>query len=195
MKKYLKSIIAITLFFTSSNLLANSYYVKQDVTIKDEKNKVIGELTKGTKVKVLKKSIDKSLIEIRGWSYEEKPNNKIFFKDGITVVLANIKKDKLLLRKTLQTKEDEYEESWIETKIEAWISNKELTQDFMSLWDKEKSLAAERCSGCHEIPAPDSHFAGEFPSLMDSMAEQAGLGEVEKTTLINYFQKRNIYKQ
>lgn len=195
MKKSSTIILSIALLFISNTLLAKDFYAKKDVHVKDNNNKIVAKITKGTKLKVLKKKANNSLIEIKGWSYEEEPNSEVFFKDGVTVVLADIQKDKLSKREILQTKEDEYEEFWIENKIEAWIPNKELTQDFKGLWKKEASLAAERCSGCHEIPAPDSHFAGEFPSLMDSMAEQAGLDEAEEATLVNYFQKRNIYKQ
>lgn len=187
--------IILALVFISNTLLAKDFYTKKDIEIKDKKNVVLGKITKGTKVKILKKDKNKSFIEIQGWSYEEEPNTEIFFKNGVTVVLVDIKKDKVSKREIIQTKEDEYEEVWIENKIQAWIPSNVLTKNFEALWEKESTLAAERCSGCHEIPEPDSHFAGEFPSLMDSMAEQAGLDEIDKATLVNYFQKRNIYKK
>lgn len=188
-------IIYVTLALASSTLFSNDFYAKENVEMKNKKNEVIAKLTKGTKVKVLKDDGTKSLIEIKGWSYEEEPNSEIFFKEGVTVVLADIEETKISEREIIQTKEDEYEEFWVENKIKAWVSNKDLTEDFNAIWNEESNLAAERCSGCHEIPAPDSHFAGEFPSLMDSMAEQAGLDESEEATLVNYFQKRNIYKK
>lgn len=187
--------ILITILLFISSIYANELYTIKDIQLKDDSGNKLATITKGTKVNVLKNKGNNAFIKVLGWSYEDEPNSEIFQKDGVTVVLADLSKEGISKRKVLQSKEDAYEEVWIENSIQGWISKKDLTKNFIGLWKKEMSLASERCSGCHEAPAPDSHFAGEFPSLLDSMAEQAGLSSDEKSILINYFQKRNIYKQ
>lgn len=191
----MKKILIMYLLIYATSLFASDVYTVKNIKMQNIEGANLALVTKGTKVKVLKVIDDKSLIEIKGWSYAEEPNNEVFYKDGVTVVLSTIDEDKVSKRKIYQTKEDAYEEIWIENSIQGFIATNMLTKDFKSLWMKESSLASERCSGCHEIPEPDSHFAGEFPSLLDSMAEQAGLSSDERYMLINYFQKRNIYKQ
>lgn len=192
----MRSLIFLILWVFAINLFANEKFVKNDIQITDDINgKNLALITKGSKVKVLKSKDDYSLIEIKGWSYEDEPNREIFYKDGVTVVLATISKSQLKKRKILQSKEDDYEEVWIESSIKGWIESKYLTQKFKELWKKESQLASTRCSACHEAPSAESHFPGEFPSLLDSMAEQAGLSDDEKLVLINFYQKKNIYKK
>lgn len=192
----MRNLIFLILSIFVTNLFASSIYVKSDIQITNSINgEKLALITKGTKVEVIKSKGDYSLIEIKGWSYEDEPNEEIFYKDGVTVVLASILKSQLKNRKILQSKEDDYEEIWIENSITGWIESKFLTKEFKKLWIKESQLASTRCSACHEAPSAESHFAGEFPSLLDSMAEQAGLSDDEKMLLINFYQKKNIYKK
>ncbi len=186
-------LIYVILF--SSSLFSKDLYSTKQIEMRNDEGKVIATITKGTKIKILKEYKNKLLVQVKGWSYEEEPNNEIFFKYGVTVILATIVDRKLAKAKIIETKEDEYEEVWIQNSIKGFITNKNLTENFMALWKTESSLANQRCSGCHGTLSPHSYFAGEFPSIIDSMAEQAGLSKEEKPILINYFQKRNIYKK
>lgn len=188
----MRFLIISAIVFFSSSLFAQNQFLTKEANLLNKNNDKIAIITKGTKVKVLKKYQDKSLVEIKGWSYEDEPNDEIFFKYGVTVTLAT-RNENSPKRKIYQTKEDDYEEIWIENSIQGFIMNKELTKNFKDIWNEESAFASQRCSGCHEIPAPNSHFAGEFPSLINSMAEQAGLSPKEEKTLVNYFQKKNIY--
>ncbi|AXX87426.1 hypothetical protein [Malaciobacter marinus] len=188
----MRLLIITAIVFFSSSLFAQNKFLTKQANLLNKNNDKIAIITKGTKVKILEKYKDKSLVQIKGWSYEDEPNDEIFFKYGVTVTLAT-RNENSPKRKIYQTKEDDYEEIWIENSIQGFIMNKDLTNNFKSIWNDESAFASQRCSGCHEIPAPSSHFAGEFPSLINSMAEQAGLSPKEEKTLVNYFQKKNIY--
>lgn len=191
----MKKIVFLLINCLALSAFSSVSFTTNEVTLMDANNNLIAKVTKGTKVKIIEQKANKTLVEIKGWSYEDEPNNEIFYKEGVTVVLASISKSKLKDRKILQSKEDEYDEVWIENSIEGWIESKSLTLEFKKLWENESQLASTRCSACHEAPTAESHFPGEFPSLLDSMAEQAGLSDDEKKLLVNFYQKKNIYKK
>ncbi|MGB6330126.1 MAG: hypothetical protein WBF48_14480 [Halarcobacter sp.] len=190
----MKKLVYLLCLGFAFNLFADSYVIEESKIFEIKTSTALATISKGTKVNVLKTKGTYSLVELKGWSYEEEPNDKLFFKEGVTVHLAKLEGKGIKLRKILQTKEDKYEEVWIENSIKGWIQTKKLTSDFSRLWKKEKEFVSLRCSGCHEAPKAESHFAGEFPSIIDSMAEQAGLTQKDEDFIVNYLQKSNIYK-
>lgn len=169
-------------------------YTNKNVELMDKNSKIsFATITKGTKIEVLEKNDKFSKVKVVGWSYESEPNSEIFSNYGVLVKLAILKKD--APRVIIKEHEDEYEEIWIENSIEGYIPSDSITEDFKALWKDESTFANERCGGCHGVPAYDAHFPNEFPSLIDSMKEMAGIVDKEAVQMTNYFQKNNIYRK
>lgn len=183
--------ICIFVCLLSSFLFAQNYTNKKiDLMDKNGKTK-LATITKGTMIEVLEKNEKFSKVKLSGWSYEDAPNDEIFSNYGVLVKLGVLEKN--AKREIIAEHEDEYEEVWIQNFITGFIPNDSITSDFKSLWKDESTFANERCGGCHGVPAFDAHFANEFPSLIDSMKEMAGIVDEEAKSMTNYYQKNNIY--
>jgi len=189
----MKNIIFLVFILLSTNLFAVDLYTTEDVNLVNEKDVNLAIITKGTKIKVLKKNGDKSLIVVQGWSYEEEPNVEIFYEVGITVALAKLEEISLKNRNVLSKKEDEYEDLWLENKISGWIPSSKISGDFNSLWIKEASFASQRCGTCHGEPKIEAYDAVQFPSLVNLMKSQSGISDEEEKFIVNYYQKNKIY--
>lgn len=190
-----KILFTLMITLVAINLNANSFYIDSFTNMKNDKNKIIATITKGTKVEVLRKKANMSLVKISGWSYEEEPNLEIFPDIGVTVILSEIKEKYVKMRKVELKKEDEYEEVWLKNSITGWIPSKNLTNDFNGLWNVESKFASDRCGACHSEPNPEHYEAVQFPALVNGMKETAGLSDDEEFYMINYYQKNKIYKK
>lgn len=185
--------VAILACLLSVFVLAQNY-TNKNIKLMDKENKInLATITKGTQIEVLEKNDNFSKVKVVGWSYESEPNNEIFSNYGVLVKLAILTKD--AKRDIIAEHEDEYEEVWIQNSIEGYIPTDSITENFNGLWKQESTFANERCGGCHGVPAYDAHFANEFPSLIDSMKEMAGMVDDEAKQMTNYFQKNNIYRK
>lgn len=189
----MKKLTFLLMFCFVLNIFASESFTKIKLILTDENSNPIAEVTKGTKVDVIKQVGDKSFVKIQGWSYEEEPNLEIFFDIGKTVTLAQIIENKISERKIIQSKTDQYEETWFENSIYGWILTSKLKKNFKSLWKNESSFSSERCGACHSEPRPANYTAVQFPSLINSMKETAGLSDEEESFVVNYYQKNKIY--
>lgn len=189
----MKKLVFLLMWCFALSAFASSSYTKDSVDLLDNSGNKIASITKGSKVKVLDQKGDKTLIELKGWSYEEEPNLEIFPAMGVTVTLAEVVESKASSKETLQKKEDEYENVWIEGKVNGWVLTSSLTNDFKSLWTKEASFASQRCGTCHGEPKIESYEAVQFPSLISLMKSQSGLTDDEEAFIVNYYQKNKIY--
>ena len=46
--------------------------------------------------------------------------------------------------------------------------------------EQGRSVFAQRCSGCHALPLPDSHTEAEWKKVLDEMAAEAKLTDGER---------------
>lgn len=191
----MKELIIIFLgMFIATNINAKELYTIDNIKLKNKNNKVIADITKGTKLKIIKQSDNMSYVKIEGWSYEDEPNLDIFPDIGVTVILTSIKEKYVKNRIVKSKKEDSYEEVWLKNSISGWVPTNMLTNKFSNLWKIESSLASERCGACHSEPRANDYEAVAFPSLINSMKETAGLSDMEESFVVNYYQKNKIYK-
>lgn len=189
-----KILILLCSLLITSQVYAKDEYAIEDIKMTNNSNKIIAIITKGSKVNVLKQKGNLSYISIKGWSYEEEPNEEIFPEIGVTVTLAKIEENFLKNRVISSKEEDIYEEVWLENSISGWVNTNKLTKNFDSLWTVEAKFANERCGACHSEPKADNYAAVQFPSLINGMKETAGLSDEEESFIINFYQKNKIYK-
>jgi mono/diheme cytochrome c family protein len=52
--------------------------------------------------------------------------------------------------------------------------------------EQGRDLYLRRCSGCHTPIAPAARAAGDWPGLVEEMAERAKLGDDEQTLVVRY---------
>lgn len=49
-----------------------------------------------------------------------------------------------------------------------------------------RKLLLGKCAGCHKTPMPDEHSAGEWPKMIDEMADRSNLDLAQRALIQKY---------
>ncbi len=134
---------------------------------------VIATVQPGTPVTVLATKGTATEIELSGWS--PMGGAKYIFKDaGERIGRATLTDEGVAKRIVAGTKDDAWESTWENAKVDGWIDTADLVPDLGTVWDDAGSLYYSRCSRCHSLRKPREFTANQWPSVLKIMTARAG---------------------
>ncbi|WP_331774940.1 hypothetical protein [Sulfurospirillum sp. 1612] len=147
----------------------------------------IGIVQTATPMKVIKKNKDFLLVEVSGWSADGSPT-VMFQKVGQRIIYAVLNDDATKHIKVVKTAMDDYETQWNDAAITVWIKKDNVTADINTLWSSASELFQSRCNSCHAAPKFDQFTANQWPGMIRSMKDRAGLMPDEVQLIVKYLQ-------
>ncbi len=188
----MKTVLKICLIlFVYSSMYADSeevFTTKQSSIYKDEsRTKPIGTVQTATPLKVIKEKNNFLLVELSGWSAEGSPE-VVFHKIGQRIIYAVLDNEAIDLIKVIQTQLDDYDTKWHKITIPIWIKKESTTEDIKTIWSSASKLYLGRCSSCHAAPHFDDFTTNQWPGIIQSMKDRAGLMPDEFQLIVKYLQ-------
>lgn len=166
----MKRILVLLACLCGISFAQDAYIFNEKAEIFDaQSKKSIGEIYEGTKVEVLKKEGDMSLIKVGGLVVENDPKILAFGKDGI-YVLVKLKSQNA------------------SPVMEFWIKNKDLTDKEVEAWDEVELAYYDTCTSCHAAHKPKEHLMEEWDAYLSAMQGFAKITNEEKARILRFLQ-------
>lgn len=183
MKKYILH-FGVFLFFSIPSF-ADSFVSKDQIMYLDKDQK-IGKIYKGTKVNVKDGKVILSAWVMNGNEYI------LFYSNTDRIKLARIDEAFIKNQIVKKTITDEYGVKWKQISLTFKLKNmKELLKDIKNLWNVEKEKF-QICGACHNLHSPHEFTANQWPKMVKTMQENAGLTNKEVKNLSTYLQYETI---
>lgn len=181
-----------TLFFSlsamiclSPNMYANEYALeKQDILNKQHHS--VGVLYKGAKLKK-----QGNAYVLSGWAMD---GNEyiVFYSETQRIKLARLQEEFISSLKVNKTLEDKYGVMWKQVDLTLWLEDKsKLTVMPEKLWVEEEELY-QRCGSCHKSYPAHEYTANQWPPIVKTMKDNAGLSKKESKAMSVYLQYESI---
>ncbi|MHB1668076.1 hypothetical protein [Thiomonas sp.] len=193
--RFLVSVALIALFLSQSlpaladSALASDTFIGMKVAalLASPAGPIVGTVTPGTPVKVLKSVGAMSEVEISGWSTTNAPTN-VFSAEGQRMLLVHIADPAQLTPAVSKVVKDEYGTFWQDVTVKAWIQQDATVSDVAKVWDAAQGLYNTRCSACHALHTPDQFTANQWPGVLRVMAKNASLTKDEDALILKFLQ-------
>ncbi|MBE3022976.1 hypothetical protein [Campylobacter sp. 7477a] len=186
-KNKLRSVAAAFLLCCMPNFMLGLDIVGADTEILID-DKEAGTLYKGTHIQKDGSKYKVSASVMSGNEYI------LFYNDMDRIKLARITGESVKNLKIISEKEDEYGVKWknielsFNTKDPSVIKN---TKD--GLWEAEEDLYL-RCGSCHVAKAIDEYTINQWPNVVKTMSDRAGLNKDETRLVGSYLQYKLLDK-
>ena len=145
--------------------------------------KQIGALQPGAAVDALAQSGAATHIAVHGWSAQ----------GATAVVLASPTRRVVLVSGygghaagggTQTANSTVYQE----VTVDGWVATAALVDDVQVVWKRAAALYADKCGSCHALPGINSLGVNQWPAIMKTQAQNAGLDANENALLTSYLQ-------
>ncbi len=157
-------------------ILANFIFAK-DAFVSDIKtdlfdttnNQVVGEIYEGSKVKVLEKKGDLSLVEVSGEVAANNPKVLAYKKEPLLTLLS-------------------LKDDTAKPNMKFWVKTSELSDNKAEAWDEVDLFYYDTCSSCHAAHKPKEHSMHEWEAYLSAMQSFAKINDEEKARILRYLQ-------
>ena len=182
-----------------SIIITTSIYAKQNevfakisspVFLNSTLTKTIGTVQTATPLNIIKEKNSSLLVKVMGWSAEGS-ETIIFKKVGERVIYAILDENSVKDIKIIKTVLDDYETPWNQVTINLWIKKENAVKDINIIWDEASALFNGRCGGCHPVPDLHHFTANQWPGIINSMKNRAGLMPNEFQSVVKYVQNHS----
>lgn len=181
--------VALCVLFSTIFLLANdSAYLNTNTIFYEDakKQSVQGELIVASTVKILSKTTNLAEVEFIGYAPEESP---IVYEKMGELKSGYIAQD-LTKFKIIGKEIDEYDTEWLKISVKGYVDLTTLSENKQEVLKVGENLFAEKCSTCHALNHKEEFDISVWPSILENMAAQSGLTNIEKFTIEKYLQER-----
>ena len=72
--------------------------------------------------------------------------------------------------------------------IDGWVATSALVADVQTVWKTAAALYAQKCGSCHALQPANSYSANQWPALMKTQADNAGLDPGQAALITTYLQ-------
>jgi hypothetical protein len=72
--------------------------------------------------------------------------------------------------------------------VDGWVPTSALVDDLQTVWKSASALYAQKCSQCHALPPVNSYSANQWPAIMKTQADNAGLDPGQAALITTYLQ-------
>ena len=72
--------------------------------------------------------------------------------------------------------------------IDGWVATSALVDDVQTVWKTASALYAQKCGQCHALQPVNSYSANQWPAIMKTQADNAGLDPGQTALLTTYLQ-------
>ncbi|MEI9963418.1 MAG: hypothetical protein WDM92_00530 [Caulobacteraceae bacterium] len=72
--------------------------------------------------------------------------------------------------------------------VQGWVPTAALADDVQTVWTSASDLYAKSCSSCHALSQPTAYTAAQWPGIMATQADNAGLDEGQAALITAYLQ-------
>ncbi len=182
-----------------SIIITTSMYAKQNevfakvsspVFLNSTLIKTMGTVQTATPLNIIKEKNNSVLVKVEGWSAEGS-ETIIFKKVGQRVIYAILDENSIKNIKTIKTVLDDYETPWNQVTINVWIKKENIVKDINIIWEEASTIFNGRCGGCHPVPELQHFTANQWPGVVKSMKDRAGLIPNEFQSVVKYVQNHS----
>lgn len=155
----------------------------------DANGDVEGQLLPASEVAVLGLEGDMLKIRIQGW-IETKGKGRVMteymgkrvFKSTLR---GGVKASEVILTEIVDPVTDI---AWKEVAVTAYITQEDMTDSIIPLWEYASEMYDSTCNSCHAAPAPEHFTANGWISSLKAMSAYYRLSKTEERTLLKYLQ-------
>jgi hypothetical protein len=72
--------------------------------------------------------------------------------------------------------------------IDGWVATNALVADVQTVWKTASALYAQKCGQCHALQPVTSYSANQWPAIMKTQADNAGLDPGQTALITTYLQ-------
>lgn len=72
--------------------------------------------------------------------------------------------------------------------IDGWVATNALVADAQTVWKTAAALYAQKCGQCHALQPATSYSANQWPAIMKTQADNAGLDPGQTALITTYLQ-------
>jgi trimethylamine-N-oxide reductase cytochrome c-type subunit TorC len=72
--------------------------------------------------------------------------------------------------------------------VDGWVATNALVDDVQALWKSTADLYAQKCGQCHALQPVNSYSANQWPAIMKTQADNAGLDPGQTALITAYLQ-------
>jgi hypothetical protein len=72
--------------------------------------------------------------------------------------------------------------------IDGWVATNALVDDVQTVWKSAAALYAQKCGQCHALQPVNSYSANQWPAIMKTQADNAGLDPGQAALVTTYLQ-------
>lgn len=173
-------LLLLVIFLAISSFGKN--LVKENIDIFIDKTKM-GILYKGSEIV---KNGENFIVS--GWVMD---GNEyiLFLNNEDRIKLLKINDEYITKYKVLETKKDSYDVVWKRVSLEFQLQNSKTISESLSenIWINEEALYL-RCGSCHKARTPEEYTVNQWPNVLKTMADRAGLSPEEILAVGSYLQ-------
>jgi trimethylamine-N-oxide reductase cytochrome c-type subunit TorC len=148
---------------------------------------VVGSVTPGTPVMIIKEAGARVQVAVAGWSAQG-AETALFAAPGQRILLANLDQPRANVRTILGQEKDSYGTVWQRVRMTGWVLRSSLVSDVSTVWKRGEQLYAARCGSCHALHPANERTANQWPGTLQSMAKRAGMTNEEASFILKYLQ-------
>ncbi len=181
-KRFFK--ICVAVFALEQSLCASDIMSNDQVILIN--NDEVGQLFKGTEVI---KNGDK--YKVRGYVMTGN-EYMLFYSNENKIKLGTIKEEFTNKYKVIAEKQDVYGVKWKEVELDFNLRDvTKVVQKNNGIWSEEEALYA-RCGSCHAAFSPEEYTVNQWPNVLKTMSERAGLTKNETKAVGTYLQYKAL---
>ncbi len=148
--------------------------------------KTIGSVLPGTAVNVVGESGTATHVVIHGW----------VANDVGAVVLQDPKQHVTLLtgftgHSAAADTQAVGSTTYRAVTVDGWVATSTLVNEVETSWKHADDLLKQSCASCHALPEANAYSADQWPAIMKTQADNAGLDPNDTALLIAYLQRQS----
>ncbi len=173
---------------TAAHAAEQTMFTKESTPLfATQKGKILGQLTPGTQVTVLRKAGAKVQVTFDGWT-EEYRELEIFAGKELRIERASLVRISDKHRKVLKKDKGRFDVAWTQVKLTGWVNKRQLTKKLDGVWKKAQDIHQERCTECHDFMQASEFTAQQWSGTLRIMTHRAALTPEEEVLVRQYLQ-------
>jgi hypothetical protein len=81
--------------------------------------------------------------------------------------------------------------TYVATTVDGWVATAATVADVQTVWKAAGALYQQKCGSCHDLPLPNTYAASQWPGVVKSQADNAGLLPNETALITAYLQAQS----
>lgn len=157
-------------------------YANAVTPLLDASGKTIGSVQPGAAVSVTGSSGSSSQVTIAGFAAANAPGTVYAYADRHIATVTGF---------TGNATKGATQNGYVAVTITGAVASSALVPDVATVWKAASDLYSQKCSQCHSLRPATDYTANQWPGIMKTQADNAGLDPGETALILTYLQTQS----